>query len=101
MADTMTEDDIRKVVHQVMLEERLDNADKADAAMLKTVSAILMSFGMDEEERKDVGADLRFLRSLRLGAGKAKAAGITATVMMLVGLFFSALWAGFMVAIRK
>src|SRR4051794_14647144 len=97
----MTEDEIRHIVHQVLLEERLDNTDKHDAAMLKTVSAILTSFGIEEDERKDIAEDFRYLRRWRLGAERVQGVGITAIVTLLVGGTVSALWLGVKALIGK
>ena len=97
----MTREEIREIVHQVLLEDRMSNSDQVDAAMLKTVSAILTSFGIHDDERKDIAEDFRYLRRWRLGAERVQGIGLTAIITMLVGGVVSALVLGVKAMIGK
>lgn len=97
----MTPDEVRSVVRQVVLEERKNNSTAVDDAMLKTVSAILTSFGIPDDERKDIAEDFRYLRKWRLGAERIQGVGMTALVTMLVGGALSAAWLAVKAALGK
>lgn len=93
----MTEEDIRRVVHQMRLEDEekaKSQTPAADVAMLKTISAILTSFGIPDDERKDIAEDFRYLRRWRLGAERIQGIGLTAVVALLIGGLVSALGLG-------
>lgn len=97
----MTKEEIRAIVQQVLAEERRNNDDELDVTVLKTVSGLLTSFGIPDDERKDIAEDFRYLRRWRLGAERVQGLGMTAIVALIVGGIASALWLGIKAAIGK
>ncbi len=97
----MTEEEIGRIVREALLADRLANVDKLDAATLRTISAILTSFGIDEDDRKDIAEDFRYLRRWRKGAERVTGIGLTALVTLLVGGVLSALWLGLRAMLGK
>lgn len=97
----MTKEEIRAIVQQVLAEERRNSDDELDVTVLKTVSGLLTSFGIPDDERKDIAEDFRYLRRWRLGAERVQGLGMTAIVALVVGGIASALWLGIKAAIGK
>jgi hypothetical protein len=85
----MGPDEIRSTVHGVLAEQRRVNDNTLDEAMVKTVTAILTSFGIDEEDRKEIRADFIHLRKWRKSVEQAQnyafKAAITVIATGLVG----------------
>lgn len=90
----MNEAEIRRVVREVLLEEREQHNDRLDDVVLKTISAILTGFGIHEDERKEIAEDFRYLRRWRQGAERVSSVGMTALVTLIVGGIASACWIG-------
>lgn len=90
----MTDDEIRKIVHQVLVEERQQNADRMDETVIKTISAILTGFGINNDERKEIAEDFRYLRKWRQGSERLQGVGWTALVTLFAGGIASALYLG-------
>lgn len=90
----MTAEEIRAIVRQVMAEERQTNAANLDTTMMKTVSAILTSFGIEDEERHEIRQDFQYLRRWRKTADRVTSAGIIGIVTVVIGGVASALWLG-------
>lgn len=47
----MTQEEVAQVVHQVLQAERQQTQDNLDENVLKTIAAILTSFGINEDEQ--------------------------------------------------
>lgn len=90
----ITEQQIKEIVHQVMAEERQSNAANLDLNMMKTVSAILTSFGIDDDERLEFKQDFQYLRRWRKTAERVTNTGVVAIVTVVVGGIASATWLG-------
>lgn len=97
----VSEDEIRLMVRQVLREERDAMEEKLDTNTIKTIAAILTGFGIDEDEKKEVKEDFRYLRRWRKGSERMTGVGMTAVIMLFVGGAASALWLGFKTIIGK
>jgi hypothetical protein len=101
VAKVINEQQIKAIVHQVIAEEREANAANLDQTMMKTVSAILTSFGIDDDERIEIKQDFQYLRRWRRTADKVTNAGIVAIVTVVIGGVTSAIWLGAKALISK
>jgi hypothetical protein len=90
----VTAAEIREIVRQVMAEERRENAANLDLTMMKTVSAILTSFGIEDDERVEIRQDFQYLRRWRKTAERVTNTGVIAIVTIVVGGVASATWLG-------
>lgn len=97
----LSADQIRSIVQQVLQEERELNAERIDESVLKTVSAILTSFGIEQDERREIQADFAHLRRWRKSVETVGRVGIGAAVTVIVTGLLGALWVGLKVAIGK
>jgi len=90
----MNDQEIRQVVSEVLSEQhRLHNAD-VDKVVLDTISTILTSFGIEEEDRKELRADFQHLRKWRKSIEQTQTYAFKTIVTVLVTGFVGAVWLG-------
>jgi hypothetical protein len=97
----MTPDDIKSVVSEVLAEQAKTRQEYMDDAMVKTVAAILKSFGIEEEDRKEVQADFSHLRRWRKSVEQAQSYTFKAILTVIVGGVLGALWLGIKALLGK
>lgn len=98
----MTDEEIRAVIHGVLAEQNLlKNMDEDEAVVLKTVAAILSSFGIDDEDRKEIRADFVHLRKWRKSVEQTQSYAFKTIVTVIVGGFLGAVWLGFKTIVGK
>lgn len=90
----MQEQDIKRIVAEVLAEQhRLHNND-ADEVVLRTIATILTSFGIDDEDRIEMKADFQYLRRWRKAGEQVQRAGWKAIVTVIVTGFCGLIWLG-------
>jgi hypothetical protein len=91
---TATRDDyIRAVVAETLAEQRLHHQD-IDAVVLKSTVAILTSFGIEDEDRRELRTDLQHLRRWRKSVEQAQSYMVKAVITIIVTGFVGAVWLG-------
>ena len=65
--------DVRAIVVETLAEQQRIGRDDIDAMALKAVATTLTSFGMDEDDRKELRADFQHLRRWRRGSSRYRA----------------------------
>jgi len=93
----MTQEEVEAIARaaaRAVIEEQKRQRGNADEVSMKTISTILTSFGIDEEDRKEFRADLSFLRSLRTSSDQIQRVGIGTIVTILLGGVISVIWLG-------
>lgn len=98
---SMTRDDIAEVVRTVLEEERKEYAASQDEVVLKTVSAILTSFGLDDKDKKEIQADFVHLRKWRKSVDSVERVGVTTVVTVILGGLLGAVWLGIKTMLGK
>ena len=97
----MQEAEIRAIVVETLVEQqRLDRAD-IDAVVLKTIAAILTSFGIEEEDRKELRADFQHLRRWRKSVEQAQSYTFKAVITVIATGFVGAVWLGVKATLGK
>jgi DUF1009 family protein len=86
----MTAEEIKSIVHDVLQEQNKTH----DELVLKTIAAILTSFGIDEEDRKEVRADFIHLRKWRKSVEQAQSYTFKAVITVIATGFVGAVWMG-------
>jgi hypothetical protein len=90
-------DDVRTIVAETLAEQKRIQHDKIDA--MKTIATVLTSFGINEDDRRELRADLSHLRRWRKSVEQAQnctlRAIITVTVTGLLGLVWLGIKAAF------
>lgn len=94
----MREDEVKDLAKSVVVEvlaeqKRLHNND-ADEVVLRTISTILTSFGIEDEDRVELRADFQHLRRWRKASEQVESAGWKAIVMVLVTGACGLIWLG-------
>ncbi len=89
--NAMRDEDIRAIVAETVAEQQRLHLNDIDAVVFKTIATILTSFGIEEEDRKELRADFQHLRRWR------KSVVITIIVTGFVG----AVWLGIKVMLGK
>ena len=90
----MTNDEIAQVVRQVLAAERAENKDHLDETVLKTIASILTSFGINEDEQKDIRLDFQHLRRSRKAYDLIQTTGVKAAIGLVVASILTTLWLG-------
>lgn len=96
----MNEHDIRQVVSAVLSEENERHTKNLDDVVLKSIATILTSFGIDEEDRKELAADFRHLRKWRKSVEQAQSLTVRVVVVSIVTGLAGAVWLGLKDLIR-
>nr|WP_244541974.1 hypothetical protein [Afipia sp. GAS231] len=65
-----------------------------DETTVKTVATILTSFGIYDEDRKEIRADLQHLRCWRKGMEQAQNYAFKAAIALIVTGFVGTVWLG-------
>lgn len=97
----MEEQDVRTVVAEVLKEQQRLHNDDIDAVALKTIATILTSFGIEEEDRKELRADFQHLRKWRRGVEQVERVGWGAVVTVLVTGLLGAILVGIKAMLGK
>jgi hypothetical protein len=82
---TATRDDyIRTVVAETLAEQRRLHHEDIDAVVLKAIVTILTSFGIEDEDRRELQADLQHLRRWRRCVEQAQSYTLKAVITIIV-----------------
>lgn len=98
---TMQEADVKRVVAEVLAEQKRLHNSEADEVVLKTIATILTSFGIEEEDRAEMRADFQHLRKWRKSAEQVQSLTIKAVVTVLITGAAGALWLGIKTMLGK
>src|SRR5665213_2082980 len=90
----MQEQDIRRIVGEVLAEQKRLYISEADEVILKTIATILISFGIEEEDRQELRADFQHLRRWRKSVEQAQSYTFKAVITVIVSGFVGAVWLG-------
>ena len=63
--ESMQHQEVREIIAEVLLEQKRLHDENLDDTVLKTIATILTSFGIEEEDRKELRADFQHLRRWR------------------------------------
>jgi hypothetical protein len=97
----VTESEIKQVVQAVLDAETEKRAKNLDDVVLKAVATILTSFGIDEEDRKELKSDFIHLRKWRKSVEQAQGYTFKIVITTIVGGVLGALWLGFQAMLHK
>jgi hypothetical protein len=97
----MNEADIRVMVVETLAEQQRLQYSNIDAAVQRAVASILTSFGIEEEDRKELRADLQHLRRWRKSVEQAQSYMFKAVITVLVTGLIGAAWLGLKVMLGK
>lgn len=90
----MQEQDIKRIVAEVLAEQKRLHNDDIDEVSLKTISTILTSFGIEDEDRVELRADFQHLRRWRKASEQVERAGWRAIATVLITGVCGLIWLG-------
>jgi hypothetical protein len=90
----MRDEDIRAVVVETLAEQQKLHTDDIDAVISRTIATILTSFGIEEEDRKEIRADFVHLRKWRKSVEQAQTYTFKAIVTVIATGIVGAVWMG-------
>jgi hypothetical protein len=94
-------EEIRAIVVETLAEQhRLHHSD-IDAVVLKTIATILTSFGIEEEDRRELRADFQHLRRWRKSVEQVQSYTFKAVITVIVTGFVGAVWLGAKVVLGR
>jgi hypothetical protein len=99
------EDAMRRLDLSAAVAETLDEQRRIreyiDTAVLKGTTSILISFGMDEDDRREMRSDFQYLRRWRKSVEQAQNYTCKAAITIVVTGFVGAAWLGIKFALGK
>jgi hypothetical protein len=99
--NAMREEDIRAVVAETLADQQRLHRDEIDTVVLRTIATILTSFGIEEEDRKELRADFQHLRRWRKSVEQAQSFTFKAVITVIVAGLVGAVWLGIKVMLEK
>jgi len=97
----MPDDDIRAIVAETLAEQQRLQQDSVDAIVLKAVASVLASFGIEDDDRKELRADFQHLRRWRKSVEQAQSYTFKAVITVLATGLMGAIWLGVKVVLGK
>ena len=97
----MHEADIRAVVAETLSEQQRLHREELDALVLRTIATILTSFGIEEEDRRELRADFQHLRRWRKSVEQAQSYTFKEVLTVIVSGLVGAVWLGIKLMIAK
>jgi hypothetical protein len=100
MAD-ISEDAIRAVVAETLCEQQKLHHSDIDAVVDRAITAVLASFGIEEDDKRELRADFQHLRRWRKSVEQAQGFTFKAVISVIVAGFLGAVWLGIKVTLGK
>ena len=99
--NAIRDEDIRAVAIETLTEQQKLHHDEIDAAVFRTIATILTSFGIEEDDRRELRADFQHLRRWRRSVEQAQSYTFKAVITVIVTGFVGAMWLGLKVMLEK
>lgn len=91
---SLSHDEIRAIVREVLQAESERRESGFDDVVMKAVATILTSFGIDDDDRKELRLDFQHLRSWRRSVEQARSYTFKTVITVIIGGLLGALWMG-------
>jgi hypothetical protein len=97
----LCDEDVKAIVAQTLAEQQKLQHEDIDAIVLKAVATTLMSFGIEEADRRELRSDLQHLRRWRKSVEQAQGFTFKAVITVIVTGFVGAIWLGIKIMLAK
>lgn len=97
----VSDDDIRAIVAETLAEQQRLQQDSIDAIVLKAVASVLASFGIEDDDRREIRADFQHLRRWRKSVEQAQSYTFKAVITVIATGLMGAVWLGVKVVLGK
>ena len=98
---SVRDDDIRTIVTETLAEQQRLQQESIDAIVLKAVATVLASFGIENDDRKELRADFEHLRRWRKSVEQAQSYTFKAVITVIATGLMGAVWLGVKVVLGK
>ncbi|HXH43618.1 MAG TPA: hypothetical protein VNK51_07205 [Bradyrhizobium sp.] len=95
------EDEIKAIVAETLAEQHRLQQESIDAIVLKAVASVLASFGIEDDDRKELRADFQHLRRWRKSVEQAQSYTFKAVITVIATGLMGAVWLGVKVVLGK
>jgi hypothetical protein len=95
------DDEIRVIVAETLAEQHRLQQDSIDAIVLKAVASVLASFGIEDDDRRELRADFQHLRRWRKSVEQAQSYTFKAVITVIATGLMGAVWLGVKVVLGK
>ena len=99
--NTLRDEDIRAIVAEAVTEQQKLYRANVDAIVLRSIATALATFGIEEEDRRELRADFQHLRRWRRSVEQAQSYTFKAVITVIVTGLVGAIWLGIKVALGK
>ena len=90
----ISEDAIRAVVIETLCEQQRSHHGDIEAVVDRAITTVLTSFGIEEDDRRELRADFQHLRRWRKSVEHAQSYTFKAVITIIVAGFLGAIWLG-------
>ena len=97
----MQEDEIRAIVVETLAGQHRLQQDSIDAIVAKAVASVMASFGIEDDDRKEIRADFQHLRRWRKSVEQAQSYTFKAVITVIATGLMGAVWLGVKVVLGK
>lgn len=97
----MADDEIRAIVAETLAEQHRLQQESIDAIVLRAVASVLASFGIEDDDRKELRADFQHLRRWRKSVEQAQSYTFKAVITVIATGLMGAVWLGVKVVLGK
>jgi hypothetical protein len=93
--------EIREIIIEVLAEQKRHDINDLDSVVMKTIATLLTSFGIEDDDRKEVRADFQHLRKWRKSVEQAQSYTFKTVITVIIGGFLGAVWMGLKLMLGK
>jgi hypothetical protein len=97
----LSEDTIRAVVVETFGEQQRIHHGDIEAVVDRAITTVLASFGIEEDDRRELRADFQHLRRWRKSVEQAQGFTFKAVISIIVAGVLGAVWLGIKVMLGK
>jgi hypothetical protein len=98
---TLHDEDTRAIVVEAPTEQQDLHRANIDAIVLRSIATTLATFGIEEEDRRELRADFQHLRRWRRSVEQAQSYTFKAVITVIVSGLVGAIWLGIKIALGK
>jgi len=95
------DEEVRAIVAETLAEQHRVQQESVDAIVLKAVASVLASFGIEDDDRKELRADFQHLRRWRKSVEQAQSYTFKAVITVIATGLMGAVWLGVKVVLGK
>ena len=93
--------DIKAIVVETLAEQQRNRNEGIDSVVMQTVAMVLTSFGIEEDDRRELQADFQHLRRWRRSLEQAQSYVLKAVITIIATGFLGAIWLGIKATLGK